>query len=108
VTPSAGRRFTGVEWQPVVVCFDAELFAVDGSVVVAETLAVFVIVVTGPELTEYVAWMLFVAPAGIAAIVQGYAAQAPEAETNVRRGGVGSEIVTPVASEGPRFVTVTS
>ncbi len=38
-------------WQPVVLCFEAELLPLDGSVVVAETVAVFVIVVTGPGLT---------------------------------------------------------
>ena len=32
--------------------------------------------------------------------------QSPAFETNVRPGGVGSVSVTPVASDGPAFVTV--
>ena len=48
-----------------------------------------------------------VAPGGNVPRLHGKAVvQSPAFETNVRPGGVGSASVTPVASDGPAFVTV--
>lgn len=47
------------------------------------------------------------APAASVPTLQGKALQAPLLESQVRPAGVGSDTVTPTASDGPRFVTVT-
>lgn len=106
LVPSAGEAVSVPLGQPVTVLADAELFAALKSKVVAETVAVFVTVVVGPDKTVYVALTVADDPAVIVPSEQGNDEQAPVAETKLRRDGVGSVSVTPVASDGPLFVTV--
>ena len=82
------------------------LFAVIGSEVVAETVAVFDTLPENAGGVLYVDMMVADCPAAMVPRLQGYAVvQAPELETKVSDGGVGSLTVTPVAVDGPAFVT---
>src|SRR5262249_57606094 len=88
----------------------AELLSGAGSGVPLVTLARFTIGsgLTYPEGTESVVVMVRVAPGRRFPRAQGNAVvQSPLLETKSRPGGVGSDTVTPVATDGPRFVTVT-
>jgi hypothetical protein len=88
---------------PVAV---ALLFPPFGSVVVALTVATFEIEPVAPDATAYVAVIVALEPDVIVPIAHGNAVvHAPVFETNVIPGGGGSVTVTPVASDGPLFVT---
>ena len=85
----------------------AELFAEFGSL--AEVTVAVLPIGDGPLYvtgTLYVAVIVTGGPAASAPIVQGKLLHPPPlTETGVRPDGVGSETVTPVAPEGPKFET---
>lgn len=101
---------------PLVICTSAfvpivpvaveELFSEFGSAVVALTDAVFEIEPVAEDATRNVVVMAAVEPAVNVPIEHGNGVvQAPVLETNVVPAGVVSLTVTPVASDGPLFVT---
>ena len=78
-----------------------------GSLVDEPTVAVFEIVPLALGATAYVVVKVAFAPAAIVGNEQGKGVvQAPLLERKIIPGGVGSLTTTPVASEGPLFVTV--
>ena len=92
---------------PMAVVADDVLLALFGSLTADDTFAVFVTLVPAKfDGTLYVDVIVAVWPALSVPRLHGYAVvHAPLLETNVRFAGVGSDTVTPVAVDGPLFVT---
>jgi len=93
---------------PTFVVALALLFVLFGSDSVPDTVAVFVTLPLKFADVPYVDVIVIDCPAASVPRLHGYAeVQAPLFETNVRFAGVGSLTVTPVAVDGPLFLTVT-
>src|SRR5881392_3863695 len=105
MAPLIGVSGTG-SGQPTDVDTDAVLFAVFGSGIVDETVAVFVNAPCAFAGIAYVAVIAFVVPFSTVPREQGNDPHAPVTEMSVRPEGVGSLMTTFVASVGPLFLTL--